>query len=159
MLLRIGKCAKRQGSYHLACKKYTQAGDKDKAMKVLLKSGDVDKVIFFAGVSRQKEIYIMAANYLQTLDWHNDAEIMKSIIQFYTKVHLGLDLFLMLGVFLVHPPSKFVFLSPSGALCEYGGTQQRIPGVEFLGLCSLPQGSIGGNRPMLSKQGIRTKPD
>jgi len=85
VLLRIGKCAKRQGSYHLACKKYTQAGDKDKAMKVLLKSGDVDKVIFFAGVSRQKEIYVMAANYLQTLDWHNDAEIMKSIIQFYTK--------------------------------------------------------------------------
>jgi len=53
--------------------------------QVLLKSGDVEKVIFFAGVSRQREIYIMAANYLQTLDWHNDADIMKSIIQFYTK--------------------------------------------------------------------------
>ena len=86
ILRRIAKVAKRQGSYHLACKKYTQAGDKEKAMKVLLKSGDVEKVIFFAGVSRQREIYIMAANYLQTLDWHNDAEIMKSIIQFYTKV-------------------------------------------------------------------------
>eukprot|EP00854_Cymbomonas_tetramitiformis_P005426 gene5426-6578_t len=85
LLRRIGKCCKRQGSFHLACKKYTQAGDKVKAMKVLLKSGDTEKVIFFAGVSRQKEIYIMAANYLQTLDWHNDAEIMKSIIQFYTK--------------------------------------------------------------------------
>jgi len=87
LLRRIGKCCKRQGSYHLACKKYTQAGDKVKAMKVLLKSGDTEKIIFFAGVSRQKEIYIMAANYLQTLDWHNDAEVMKAIIQFYTKAH------------------------------------------------------------------------
>lgn len=27
----------------------------------------------------------MAANYLQTLDWHADPEIMKNIISFYTK--------------------------------------------------------------------------
>lgn len=54
-------------------------------MKALLKSGDTDKVIFFAGVSRQKDIYIMAANYLQTLDWRNDHSIMKNIIAFYTK--------------------------------------------------------------------------
>ena len=40
------------------------------AMKALLRGGDSEKVIFFAGVSRQKEIYLMAANYLQTLDWH-----------------------------------------------------------------------------------------
>ena len=54
-------------------------------MKALLKSGDTEKVVFFAGVSRQKDIYIMAANYLQTLDWRKDPEIMKNIITFYTK--------------------------------------------------------------------------
>ena len=54
-------------------------------MKTLLKSGDTEKIIFFAGVSRQKEIYIMAANYLQSLDWRKDPEIMKGIINFYTK--------------------------------------------------------------------------
>ena len=54
-------------------------------MKSLLKSGDTDKIIFFAGVSRQREIYIMAANYLQTLDWRRDTEIMKNIVTFYTK--------------------------------------------------------------------------
>jgi len=85
LLRRIAKCCKRQGQYHLACKKYTQAGDKLKAMKVLIKSGDTERITFFAGVSRQREIYIMAANYLQTLDWHNDQDIMKNIIQFYTK--------------------------------------------------------------------------
>lgn len=54
-------------------------------MKALLKSGDTDKVIFYAGVSRQKEIYVMAANYLQSLDWSKNPEIMKNIISFYTK--------------------------------------------------------------------------
>ena len=38
---------------------------KDKAMDALLKSGDTEKIIFFAGVLRSKEIYIKAANYLQ----------------------------------------------------------------------------------------------
>lgn len=54
-------------------------------MKALLKSGDTEKICFFANVSRQKEIYIMAANYLQSLDWRKDPEIMKNIIGFYTK--------------------------------------------------------------------------
>ena len=54
-------------------------------MKALLKSGDTEKIVFFAGVSRQKEIYVMAANYLQSLDWRKDPEIMKNIISFYTK--------------------------------------------------------------------------
>ena len=54
-------------------------------MKSLLKSGDTEKIVFFAGVSRQKEIYVMAANYLQSLDWRKDPEIMKNIIGFYTK--------------------------------------------------------------------------
>ncbi|KAJ8786527.1 hypothetical protein J1605_006016 [Eschrichtius robustus] len=85
LLEQIASCCMRQGNYHLATKKYTQAGDRLKAMRALLKSGDTEKIVFFAGVSRQKEIYIMAANYLQSLDWQKDPEIMKSIISFYTK--------------------------------------------------------------------------
>ncbi len=30
----------------------------------------------------------MAANYLQTLDWHSNPEIMKNIITFYTKAQV-----------------------------------------------------------------------
>eukprot|EP00794_Sanderia_malayensis_P006805 gene6805-7574_t len=85
ILEKIADCAFKQGSYHLATKKFTQAGNKTKAMKALLKSGDTEKIVFFAGVSRQKEIYVMAANYLQSLDWRKDPEIMKNIIGFYTK--------------------------------------------------------------------------
>jgi intraflagellar transport protein 140 len=32
-----------------------------------------------------REIYLMAANYLQTLDWHSDPEVMASITTFYKK--------------------------------------------------------------------------
>ena len=85
LLRKLARCCKKQGSFHLATKKYTQAGDKLKAMKCLLKSGDTEKIIFFAGVSRNREIYILAANFLQNLDWHNDPEVMKSIISFYVK--------------------------------------------------------------------------
>ncbi|KAM5198317.1 intraflagellar transport protein 140 homolog isoform 1-T4 [Hipposideros larvatus] len=85
LLEQIADCCMRQGKYHLATKKYTQAGNKLKAMRALLKSGDTEKIVFFAGVSRQKEIYIMAANYLQSLDWRKEPETMKNIISFYTK--------------------------------------------------------------------------
>ncbi|NXP51231.1 IF140 protein, partial [Heliornis fulica] len=85
LLEQIADCCMRQGNYHMATKKYTQAGNKLKAMRALLKSGDTEKIVFFAGVSRQAEIYIMAANYLQSLDWRKDPNIMKNIISFYAK--------------------------------------------------------------------------
>ncbi|XP_075420628.1 intraflagellar transport protein 140 homolog isoform X2 [Tenrec ecaudatus] len=85
LLEQVANCCMRQGSYHLATKKYTQAGNKVKAMRALLKSGDTERIVFFAGVSRQKELYVMAANYLQSLDWRKEPEIMKNIISFYTK--------------------------------------------------------------------------
>merc|ERR1719231_1426215 len=85
ILQEIAKLCKKQGSFQLACKKFTQAGDKLKAMKCLLKSGDTEKIIFFAGTAKQPDIYVLAGNYLQSLDWHNEPEIMKNIIQFYSK--------------------------------------------------------------------------
>lgn len=84
-LEKIAEIAFDQGNYHLATKKFTQAGDKLRAMKALLKSGDTEKICFFAQVSRNREIYIMAGNYLQSLDWQNQPEILKNIISFYSK--------------------------------------------------------------------------
>ncbi|XP_055383288.1 intraflagellar transport protein 140 homolog [Condylostylus longicornis] len=85
LLLQIGELLQIQGDYHTATKKFTQAGDKVRAMKSLLKSGDTEKIIFFAGMSRQREVYIMAANYLQALNWQNDPKILKNIVTFYSK--------------------------------------------------------------------------
>jgi hypothetical protein len=42
-------------------------------------------VIFFAGVSRSREVYVLAANWLQSLAWHADAKLLKAIVDFYTK--------------------------------------------------------------------------
>merc|ERR1712003_431175 len=42
---RIGECCMLQGAYHLATKKFTQAGNRVKAMRALLKSGDTEKII------------------------------------------------------------------------------------------------------------------
>lgn len=62
-----------------------------KAMKCLLKSGDTERIVYFANVCRQREIYIMAANYLQSLDWRKEPDIMRNIIQFYSRAKaLGL---------------------------------------------------------------------
>ena len=44
--MRIATVCKNQGSYHLACKKYTQAGDKMRAMKALLKVRVYCRLIF-----------------------------------------------------------------------------------------------------------------
>lgn len=85
VLNKIAEVSYQQGNYHLATKKWTQSGNRLQAMKSLLKSGDTEKVIFFANVSRQREIYILAGNYLQTLDWRNNSDIMKNIINFYNK--------------------------------------------------------------------------
>ena len=74
-----------QESWALATKKYTQAGSRAKAMKCLLRDGDVDKIVHFAKRCAQKEIYVMAANFLQTKDWRKDADMMEKIITFYTK--------------------------------------------------------------------------
>ncbi|XRB23736.1 IFT140 protein [Pseudoscourfieldia marina] len=85
LISRVAKICKDQGSFQLAAKKYTQAGDKVKALKALMRGGDAEKVMFFANVSRQRDVYVMAANYLQTLDWHSNADILKNIVTFYTK--------------------------------------------------------------------------
>ncbi|EEC12043.1 conserved hypothetical protein [Ixodes scapularis] len=85
ILEKIAECCMKQENYHLAAKKFTQSGNKVQAMKALLKSGDTSKIIFFAGVSRQAEIYVLAANYLQSLDWRQNPDIMKHIVTYYTK--------------------------------------------------------------------------
>jgi len=85
LLLNIARVAKHQRSYHLACRKFTQAGEKLRAAKALLESGDTKDIIFFASHSRNQEVFVLSANYLQTREWQTDPEVAKSIVAFYTK--------------------------------------------------------------------------
>lgn len=85
ILRSMAKLCKRQGSFQLACKLFTKAGEKMKAFKSLLKLGSVEKIVYYANMAKNVQIWVMAANYLQSCPWHNDSELMKSIMQFYTK--------------------------------------------------------------------------
>eukprot|EP00916_Digyalum_oweni_P012145 GHVL01020106.1.p1 GENE.GHVL01020106.1~~GHVL01020106.1.p1 ORF type:complete len:521 (-),score=117.39 GHVL01020106.1:2805-4367(-) len=85
ILLKLAAVARQQGHHQLSCKKFTQAGDKVKAMKALLLSNDSGKISFFANTARQAEIYCLAANHFQTLDWAADPKLANQIVGFYTK--------------------------------------------------------------------------
>ncbi|KAJ3347754.1 hypothetical protein HDU91_006709 [Kappamyces sp. JEL0680] len=93
---RIGSLFLNQGLYTFACKSFNIGGNRLKAMEALLRSGDKDKIISFASrsvpanaidVSKHPDIYSMAANYLQSLNWINDTVVMRTIIQYYSKFY------------------------------------------------------------------------
>lgn len=92
ILSELARALKKQGSYALASKKYTQAGDRVRAIKCLVRSGDTKAVIQFASISRNTEIYKLAANYLQQMNWRESVDILKAIILFYTKAKAFLQL-------------------------------------------------------------------
>jgi intraflagellar transport protein 140 len=55
-------------------------------MKVLVKSGDTDRILFYANVARHRDIYMLAANYLQIgTDWQNSPNLQEQIVNFYAK--------------------------------------------------------------------------
>lgn len=76
---------KTQGNFKFGAKVYTMANEKIKGVKCLIKSGEVKAVTSFAANARQPEVYVLAGNFLQLNNWHNDPEIMKTIISFYSK--------------------------------------------------------------------------
>ncbi|KRZ24282.1 Intraflagellar transport protein -like protein [Trichinella pseudospiralis] len=85
LLEQLADCCVRQGLYNSAAKKFIQSGCKIKAMKALIKSDDVEKVIFFANTARNKELYIIAGNYLQSLNWKQNVKVVEQIVRYYKK--------------------------------------------------------------------------
>mmetsp|Transcript_32839 Transcript_32839/g.32175 ORF Transcript_32839/g.32175 Transcript_32839/m.32175 type:complete len:354 (-) Transcript_32839:22-1083(-) len=85
MLLRVAKQVQKNGNFQLACKMFTQAKQKVKAMQALLHSGDQAKIINYAQTARNPEVYVLAANFLQNSEWLNDTKLMSTIITFYSK--------------------------------------------------------------------------
>ncbi|GKT34452.1 hypothetical protein ADUPG1_007803, partial [Aduncisulcus paluster] len=85
ILIKLGKLAKRSQLFNTASKKYTQGGELVKAVKSLILGGNVKKVLFFAKTSKNRDVLIATANFLQTLDWRKDKLLLKSITTFYKK--------------------------------------------------------------------------
>lgn len=78
------KCRK-QGSFEMASNLNLKVGDKITSLKCLIELGDPSKVIAFANMARNADTYVLAANFLQTADWHQNPDLMKNIILFYQK--------------------------------------------------------------------------
>ncbi len=85
IIMRVAKLCKRQGQFAIACQKYTQIGQKAKAMKCLVKQGDVAAIVAYANTARVPEVYVLAGNYLQNTNWHANPQTMKTIITLYNK--------------------------------------------------------------------------
>ncbi|OAF69068.1 hypothetical protein A3Q56_03178 [Intoshia linei] len=66
---------------------FSQAGEREKAFKSLVRTGEKNKIITYAKRSKNKQVWLMAANYLQTIDNSQDELTMKSIITFYTNAN------------------------------------------------------------------------
>ena len=66
-LFKLASYFKKKGKYLAACKTYTFCHEKVNALKCLVKGGLTSEIIKYAYVSRNKEIFILSANYLQHL--------------------------------------------------------------------------------------------
>ena len=87
LLERLAECCKKQKSFQLAMKKYYKAGKVVEGMKCLRESGDTKMIIKYAKMTKKKEVWILAANYLQLLDWRQDSSLLESIKSFYSQAN------------------------------------------------------------------------
>jgi intraflagellar transport protein 140 len=89
---RLAKLLMQQGEFEAAHQIYVKFENWKKAMKCLIKMGDKNRVIEFAQMCRKPELYIMAANFLQSLDWNDNEELVKTIVSFFTKAKAYINL-------------------------------------------------------------------
>ena len=106
-----------QNEFSIAAQLFIKLKDYLSAIKSLIRSGDTNKVIKLANHMKKKEIYILSANYLQTLNPKENDEIFKNIILFYNKSN-SLD--------------KLARFYESTARIEIDEYQNYIKGLEFI---------------------------
>lgn len=92
LTLKLAKQLKQQGEFELSHNIYVKYGDLTSAMKCLILLGNKDRVISFANTCRHNELFVMAANYLQSLDWNDSEDIIKNIVSFYSKAKAWINL-------------------------------------------------------------------
>ena len=85
ILDQLAELCEKHGLYSIACKKYTQRGKYTNAMNCLLKTYDTDKIIYYTQTVKKNDIYVLCANYLQTLDYLSNSDYLVKIIDYYTR--------------------------------------------------------------------------
>ncbi|XP_074602669.1 intraflagellar transport protein rempA [Brevipalpus obovatus] len=77
----LANTALKQGQYFVAAKLFNSIDDRLNSLKSLIRTGDTDKIIQYANIARDKSVFRVAANYLQTINYSDD----KLIAKFYQK--------------------------------------------------------------------------
>ena len=105
---RLAKLLMTQGDFEMAHDIYVKMGNLKKAMKCYIKMGDKNKVIQFAHICRNPELFILAANFLQNLEWTPD--VIKIIVSFFNKAKAYYNLsqfYTVLGVSEISEKKNF----------------------------------------------------
>ena len=76
----IGKLLFKAELYVAAVKKFISIGESYLALQSLIKLGDINKIVKFAQMSRSRECFIAAANFLQTQNFRDNPKYMEMII-------------------------------------------------------------------------------
>ncbi|KAI1288172.1 Intraflagellar transport protein -like protein [Halotydeus destructor] len=71
----LAEMALQQGKYVIAAKLYNSLGDRTESIKALIRSGQTDKVVNYANIARDKTVFKIAANYLQTVSFGDHSVI------------------------------------------------------------------------------------
>jgi intraflagellar transport protein 140 len=69
----------------VAAKLYIEVSEPIEALKAVIIGGNPQKVIKFAQYARTAEAYVLAANFLQSCDWHKDPKLIEKITLYYKK--------------------------------------------------------------------------
>lgn len=78
---KLAEMALEQGKYLLAAKMFNSMGDRINSVKALVRSEQTDKIISYANVARDKQVYKIAADYLHEANYRDT----KLIDTFYKK--------------------------------------------------------------------------
>jgi hypothetical protein len=65
VLLSVARACERGRQWVWACKRYTLAGDRARAVRCLCRDGDVGRVWYYSKASRQREVALLAARWMQ----------------------------------------------------------------------------------------------
>ena len=87
ILSQFATLCEKQGENSVAATLYVKMKDLTNAVKCLVRAGDTQKVVKFAKLARNREIYVIAANYLQTLDVYSSSTVFDLIVYMLNKAN------------------------------------------------------------------------
>lgn len=84
----LAETALKQGQYSVAAKLYNSIEDRLNSVKALIRTGETSKIIQYANIARDKTVFKIVANYLQTTNYKDE----KIIAKFYQKAKATVEL-------------------------------------------------------------------